>query len=85
MSVSIAWGVYSVVLLIIDFASRIRGWRLGGLILFGATCLKLVLLDLSNLEQIHRILTFFAVVLLLMAASYLYHKLEKRLMEKDET
>ena len=83
MSVSIAWGIYSIMLLVTGFATRIRGWRLAGLALFGATCLKLVILDLSNLEQIHRILAFLAVGLLLIAASYLYHKMEKRLVEKE--
>ena len=83
MSLSIAWGVYSIFLLITGFASRIRGWRLSGLILFGITCLKLVAVDLARLEQLHRILSFMAVGLLLMAASYLYHKLEKRLKEKE--
>ncbi len=83
MSLSIAWGSYSIFLLITGFATRIRGWRLGGLVLFGVTCLKLVLIDLARLEQLHRILSFMAMGLLLMAASYLYHRLEKRLKERD--
>jgi hypothetical protein len=78
-SLSIAWGVYSVFLLIAGFATRIRGWRLGGLILFGVTCLKLAIVDLARLEQLHRILSFMVVGALLMAGSYLYHKLETRL------
>lgn len=83
MSLSIAWGVYSIFMLITGFATRIRAWRLSGLILFGVTCLKLVIVDLARMEQLHRILSFMAVGLLLMAASYLYHRLEKRLKEKD--
>ncbi|MCC8190899.1 MAG: DUF2339 domain-containing protein, partial [Planctomycetes bacterium] len=79
MSVSIVWGVYSLSLLVAGFSTRVRGWRLGGLGLFGVTCLKLVVVDLASLHQLHRILAFMAVGLLLMGSSYLYHRMEKRL------
>lgn len=82
MAVSIVWAVYSITLLGIGFFTRIRGWRLAGLALFGATCVKLVLFDLRHLDPLHRILAFMAVGLLLMAASYLYHKLERRLRNR---
>jgi uncharacterized membrane protein len=79
MSVSVVWALYAAALLTVGFATRRRGWRLAGLILFGVTSVKLVFVDLAHLDQLYRILSFMALGLLLISASYLYHKLEKRL------
>ncbi|MCP4453972.1 MAG: DUF2339 domain-containing protein, partial [Planctomycetes bacterium] len=79
MAISLVWGVYASGLLVFGFAKRVRVARLSALALFGATALKLVFVDLSGVEEIYRIISFVVLGLLIIAASYLYHRAEKQL------
>jgi len=85
MSISLVWSLYAVTLLLIGFWKRSRALRLGGLALFGMAALKLTLVDLSYLKDIYRIVSFLVLGLLMLAASYLYHKLEKRLTDHSKS
>jgi uncharacterized membrane protein len=80
MSVTVIWGVYAAGLLAIGFWRRLRALRLAGLGLFALAALKLVLVDLMGVQDIYRIVSFVALGLLMVAASYLYHRLERRLL-----
>jgi uncharacterized membrane protein len=84
MSVTIVWGLYASAMLSIGFWRRVLPLRLAALALFGLTALKLLLVDMANVEQIYRIISFFVMGLLMVAASYLYHKAEKRLKISDQ-
>jgi uncharacterized membrane protein len=79
MGLSIAWALYSMILLALGFARRIRPLRLAALGLFGVTALKAVLVDLAVLQQAYRIIAFLVLGLLLIGASWAYHRAEKRL------
>ena len=79
MSVTVIWGIYAVGLLVIGFWRRLRVLRLAGLGLFALAAGKLVLVDLTGVQDIFRIVSFVALGLLMVAASYLYHRLERRL------
>jgi uncharacterized membrane protein len=79
LGVSIVWAVYAIGLLVVGFWKNARAIRLGALGLFGLTLGKLVLLDLAGLDALFRIVAFFAVGLILLGASYLYHRVEKSL------
>ncbi len=79
MSLSIVWSLYALTALGIGFWRQIRNLRLAALALFGLTALKLVLVDMASLQQIYRIVSFIVLGLLMIGASYLYHRLEKRL------
>jgi uncharacterized membrane protein len=81
---SVTWGLYAIAMLVIGFWRRVRALRLGALVLFGATLLKLVAVDMSDLEPIFRIFAFLAMGVLLIGASYLYHRVERRLLAKEE-
>lgn len=78
-SVSVVWASYATVLLAIGFGRRWRWLRLTALGLFGLTACKLLVLDLAGLRDLSRIAAFFGLGLLMIASSYLYHRLEKRL------
>jgi uncharacterized membrane protein len=84
MSLSVLWGLYAALFLGVGFARKMRGFRFAGLALFGIAAVKVALLDLSWLEQIYRIVSFVALGVLMIAASYAYHRLEKRLTMPDE-
>lgn len=78
-SLSVIWGIYATAMLVIGFWQNIRLMRLSALALFGATALKLVIVDMARVQEIYRIVSFFVLGILMIAASYLYHRVEKRL------
>jgi uncharacterized membrane protein len=55
----------------------VRIYRLCALALFGVTSLKLVIVDMANVRDIYRIISFLVLGLLMIGASYLYHRVEK--------
>lgn len=79
MSLSILWAVYATALLVIGFWRTVRPLRLVALGLFGATALKVVILDMAKVEEVYRIVSFLVLGALMIGASYLYHRVEKRL------
>jgi len=82
MALSIVWSAYASVVLAFGFWKRVRPARLAALGLFGLTALKLVIVDIAHIEQVYRILSFFILGALMIAASYLYHRVEKRLEQQ---
>ncbi|MCP4379597.1 MAG: DUF2339 domain-containing protein [bacterium] len=84
MSLTLVWGLYASVMLIIGFWRRVMALRMAALALFGLTAVKLLVIDMSGVEQIYRIISFFVMGMLMIAASYLYHKAEKQLKESDQ-
>ncbi len=81
MSLSIVWSLYAVSALGVGFLLRVREVRFAALGLLALTAIKLILFDMAGMEQIYRIVSFVLVGLMMIAASYLYHKLEIRLAE----
>jgi uncharacterized membrane protein len=77
MSLSIVWGVFAGGLLSVGFWRKVRPYRLTALGLFGLTSLKLVLIDMANSKEVYRIVSFFVLGILMIGASYLYHRVEK--------
>jgi uncharacterized membrane protein len=83
MSVSIVWAVYASALLAIGFWRELLSIRIAGLLLFGLTALKVVLMDMATVAHIYRIISFFVLGALMIAGAYLYHRVEKQLAEAD--
>jgi len=79
MALTITWGAYAGGLLAVGFRRLSRGMRITALAIFGATVLKLFFIDLAVLDFVYRILAFFIIGLLMLGASYLYHRVEKHL------
>ncbi len=79
MSLSVTWGTYAIAILAIGFWRSVRSLRLAALGLFGATALKLVLVDMAEVQEVYRIVSFLVLGVLMIGASYLYHRVEKRL------
>ena len=79
MSLSLLWSLYAIAALFIGFWQRIRVLRLAALGLFGLTVLKVVLGDMAQVEEVYRIVSFIGLGLLMIGASYLYHRVEKKL------
>jgi uncharacterized membrane protein len=79
MSLSVIWGVYAAAALAAGFWRRVKELRFAALALFALVVLKVVFVDMAAVQQIYRIVSFLALGLFLIGASYLYHRLEKRL------
>ena len=79
MSLSVLWAAYAIALLVIGFWQGVRWLRLAALALFGLTAIKLVLVDMARVEEVYRIVSFFVLGILMIGASYLYHRVEKQL------
>ena len=77
MAITVVSSLYASSLLFIGFWRRWRVIRFVALGLFGLSALKLLVVDMTGVRGIYRIVAFLVVGLLIVAASYLYHRLEK--------
>ena len=75
--ISVAWAVYATVLLGIGIARNIPAWRWFALSLLGITLIKVLFLDMAEVRQIWRVLSFMALGALLMICSYAYSRHER--------
>ena len=78
--VSILWTLYAAVLTAVGFARRMASLRRFGLVLFLVTAVK-VLIDVWNLGELYRIISFIGFGLIALAASFGYVKYKDRLKE----
>jgi uncharacterized membrane protein len=79
MSLSIVWGLYAIAALAIGFWKKQRALRVAALALLAITAVKLLLVDMSQVQQIYRIVSFVVLGIVMIGASFLYHRLEKLL------
>jgi uncharacterized membrane protein len=79
VALSVVWGLYAMGVLVAGFILRHRPLRASALVLFGLTTVKLLWQDLGYLDPAYRLLSSVAVGLLLIAASFLYHRISRLL------
>jgi uncharacterized membrane protein len=77
---SIAWSIYAVSAVALGFRIRTAALRYVGLSLFAVTLLKVVLIDMNQVQTGFRILSFMGLGALLLGTSVLYGKLGSRLL-----
>ena len=65
ISLSGVWLLYSIVLMCVGLWRRLRGLRIFAMVLFGITIVKSFFFDLSFLETLYRIYSFFVLGLIL--------------------
>jgi uncharacterized membrane protein len=83
VALSILWSLFAVIVLGIGFARLIAPLRYLAIVLFGMTVIKVLVVDLANLETLYRIISFIVLGALLLAASFLYQQLSARILVKD--
>lgn len=74
LALSILWGVYSLFLIIIGIRKSSRQLRIGAIILFSVTLLKLFFYDIAHLDTISKTIVFVSLGILLLTISFLYNK-----------
>ena len=85
MVLSLTWAAYASALLGFGFWRRLRPVRFAGLAVFALAALKVVFVDMASARQLYRIISFIALGLLMIGASYAYHRLERPLGKAGET
>ncbi len=78
-AITLAWSLTAVAALIVGMHLGSRRLRQAALALFALTLAKLVLIDLSHLKDLARIGSFLAAGLLLLAGSWAWQRLERRM------
>lgn len=82
---SSVWIAYGIAVMGFGFIRRQRLVRIGGIALLALAILKVFLYDLSSLEQPYRIVSFIALGVILIGASYLYTRYRTIIIGTDET
>jgi uncharacterized membrane protein len=80
---SILWGIYAVILIVIGIAKGKQHIRIGALTLFSVTLIKLFFYDIAHLDTISKTIVFLTLGVLLLITSFLYNKF-KHLINPNE-
>ncbi len=84
LGLSILWGVYSLFLICLGIYHRKTHLRIGAIVLFSLTLLKLFLYDLSDLGTISKTIVFVSLGILLLIISFLYTKYKHVIFEAED-
>jgi uncharacterized membrane protein len=74
LGMSILWGTYALFVVVLGIWKKKKHLRIGAIVLFGATLLKLFFYDLSDLDTISKTILFVSLGTLLLIISFLYNK-----------
>lgn len=74
LGLSILWGIYSLALIALGIWLKKRHLRIGAIVLFGITLVKLFFYDISYLDTIAKTIVFVSLGVLLLIISFLYNK-----------
>ena len=80
--ITILWAIWALALTGLGLIRNVASHRFFGLILFGLTTLKVLLIDSSELKGIERITTFIGTGILLLLLSFIYQKAAARFTQK---
>jgi len=83
-SISVLWAVFATALMILGFVRNTSLLRRCSIVLFAATIVKVFLRDMVNVDTPYRILSFLVLGLMLVGASYLYHRCKGLILPADE-
>jgi uncharacterized membrane protein len=84
LSLSLVWAVYGGAMLAFGHVRQNKLLRLMALALLAATTFKVFLFDLSELDQVYRIVSFIVLGLVLLGVSFLYQQRQRRANEGEE-
>ena len=84
LELSILWGAYALILIMLGIWKKKKHLRLGAIGLFSVTLIKLFFYDISQLETIAKTVVFVSLGILLLIISFLYNKY-KHLIEDGPT
>lgn len=74
LGLSILWGLYSLFMISLGIWKKKKHLRIGAIVLFGATLIKLFFYDISHLDTISKTIVLVSLGVLLLIISFLYNK-----------
>jgi uncharacterized membrane protein len=74
MALSVLWSAYAAALAAFGFVRRVAAARWAALALFAFTIVKVMIVDLAQLQQLYRIIVFFVLGILLLLVAWGYHR-----------
>jgi uncharacterized membrane protein len=77
VALSTFWGVVGLAAIVAGLVADVRALRYGGLALLGLGVAKVFAYDLSELEQIYRVLSFIVVGIVMLAGAYAYQRVRR--------
>lgn len=83
LGLSILWGIYALLLIALGIWKKKKYLRIGAIILFSLTLIKLFFYDISSLNTISKTIVFVSLGILLLIISFLYNKYKNII--SDET
>ena len=84
LGLSILWGVYALALIIIGIYQHKKHLRIGAIVLFGITLVKLFFYDIADLNTISKTIVFVSLGVLMLIVSFLYNKYKALIFEGQE-
>jgi uncharacterized membrane protein len=84
LGLSIICGLYALVLIFIGITLRQKHLRVGAIVLFALTLLKLFFYDLSSLSTISKTVVLVLLGIILLVVSFLYNKYKNIILGQDE-
>ena len=82
LGLSILWGVYALLLIVLGIWRRKGYLRISAIALFGVTLLKLFLYDIAHLSTIGKTIIFVSLGVLLLVISFLYNKYKNTIFDE---
>jgi uncharacterized membrane protein len=84
LGLSILWGIYALILIILGIYKKKKHLRIGAIVLFAATLVKLFFYDIASLDTISKTIVFVSLGVLLLIISFLYNKFKDVIFAEDE-
>ncbi|MCH8319245.1 MAG: DUF2339 domain-containing protein, partial [Bacteroidetes bacterium] len=85
LGLSILWGVYCLLLIVLGIWKKKKYLRIGAMSLFAVTLIKLFLYDISHLDTIAKTIVFVSLGILLLIISFLYNKYKHIIFDEIES
>ena len=78
LALSLEWSAYAGILTAVGFRKHLRALRVAGLILFGITLVKAMIVDISELREFYRIVALLVLGLVLLGVAWRYQRSLRR-------
>jgi len=85
LGLSILWGLYALALIILGIVKRKTHLRIGAIVLFAVTLVKLFFYDIADLDTISKTVVFVSLGILLLIISFLYNKYKDLIFDRSES
>ncbi len=86
LGLSVLWGIYALVLIVLGIAWNKKHLRIGAIVLLAVTLAKLFLYDIADLDTIPKTILFMTLGITMLVVSFLYNKYKAVIFPiRDET